>query len=461
MNLRDDFQCAFSRTLLGVAVIVLLGASSRMAYAQGAGGVEVDAEGVLRTKFVNDPSGVLFKRRLAEAKAALDADLARPSELRKISLNRLEAALAERIENNADATAEMKHLAGLTGIRYVFFYPDSGDIVIAGPAEGFFHDLTGRAIGTHSGKSVMELQDMIVALRAFGPGAAPPKSIGVSIDPTKEGLAKMQEFLVRAGGRATPNDTLAIVTGLKESLGLQTVTIKGISPKTHFAQVLAEADYRMKLIGIGLEQPPVKITSYVSKANPAAVSRNALQRWYFVPNYECVRVSEDALAMELVDGGVKLIGAHELVTAQGGRVAAGQVDAASQQFVESFTRNYNALAEKSPVYAQLRNLIDMSIAAAFIQQQDYYGAAGWKMEVFGDEKAFPVETFHAPAQVETAVNAIWKGRTLMTPIGGGVHIQPRKALSQDNLQRDSSGEITASREKVDLKAIPAGQWWWD
>jgi hypothetical protein len=217
----------------------------------------------------------------------------------------------------------------------------------------------------------------------------------------------------------------------------------------------------MKLIGIGLEKPPVKITSYVDRAKPASVARNALQRWYFVPNYECVRVSEDALAMELVGDGVKLIGAHELVTAQGGRTDSGQVDAASQQFVESFTRNYNALAEKSPVYAQLHNLIDMVIASAFIQQQDYYGAAGWKMDLFNDEKACPVETYNAPTQVETAVNAIWKGRTLMTPIGGGVHIQPRIALDQDHLQREASGEVTASRKQIDLSTIPAGQWWWD
>ena len=93
----------------------------------------------------------------------------------------------------------------------------------------------------------------------------------------------------------------------------------------------------MKLIGIGLERPPVKISSYVSKANPNRVARNALQRWFFVPNYESVRVSEDALAMELVGEGVKLIGANEMVAANGTRAAAGTVDRASQLFVKSFT----------------------------------------------------------------------------------------------------------------------------
>ena len=76
-------------------------------------------------------------------------------------------------------------------------------------------------------------------------------------------------------------------------MGLQKVAIRGVSPSTHFAQVMVEADYRMKLIGIGLERPPVQLRSYVDRANPATVSRNAMQRWYFVPEYKCVRTSED------------------------------------------------------------------------------------------------------------------------------------------------------------------------
>ena len=45
-----------------------------------------------------------------------------------------------------------------------------------------------------------------------------------------------------------------------------------------------------------------------------------LQRWYFTPNYDCVRVADDDLAMELVGQGVKLIGASELVAADGRQV---------------------------------------------------------------------------------------------------------------------------------------------
>ncbi len=101
------------------------------------------------------------------------------------------------------------------------------------------------------------------------------------------------------------------------------------------------------------------------------MNRNAMARWYFVPDYECVRVSEDQLAMQLIGEGVKLVGADELVQADGTRVGNGLVDRASKAFQHSFTTKYPALAKQVPVYAQMRNLVDMLIAAAYIQQQDF------------------------------------------------------------------------------------------
>ena len=93
-----------------------------------------------------------------------------------------------------------------------------------------------------------------------------------------------------------------------------------------------------------------------------------MQRWYFVPDYQCVRQSDDQLAMELVGDGVKLVGEDEFVTGSGQRkTAAGHGNKASQAFVTGFTKKYPELAERSPVYAELRNLIDLAVAAAYIQ----------------------------------------------------------------------------------------------
>ena len=426
-----------------------------------AAGVSVDADGVLKMQTTRDLSGTLLKQRREAAKVALDPKVATPSKLRKISLNRLEDAIKEQLAAGKRPTDEMRFLAGLTRVQYVFCYPETKDIVIAGPAEGWAPDLSFRICGIQTGRPIIELQDLIVALRAFPPSGRGAPIIGCSIDPTKEGLARLQDYIHRAPPNGSGADTDRFIEGMKQALGMQNVTINGVPSGTHFAQVLVEADYRMKLISIGLEQPPISLKSYVDRANPNAVARNALQRWYFVPDYQCVRVSDDDLAMQLVGEGVKLVGADEMIGSSGERQQSGGKNLAAKAFADEFTKKYPQLSAALPIYAQLRNLIDLSVVAAFIQQQDYFGKAGWRMDGFGDEGKMPVKTENAPRQVETAVNAVWRGTHLMTPIGGGVHISPHEAISSSNLLKDDGGRVSQAREKVDVKSLPKGRWWWD
>jgi hypothetical protein len=423
------------------------------------GGVIVRADGVLEVKFYD---AALNARRIDAALATLDKDVAHESELRKVSLTRLEKALADRLAAGQRPTAEMLALAGLTRVTHAFVYPETGDVVIAGPAGAWAEDVSGRVRHIKSGRPVVELQDLVVALRAFPPTGEEGPVIGCSIDATQEGLAAMQDFLASVGGTISPNtDTTPILVGLKNSLGLQVVSVLGVSPNTHFAQVLVEADYRMKLMGIGLERVPVKMKSWVERASGGAIARNAMQRWYFTPDYQCVRVSDDEQAMELVGEGVKLVGADEVVAADGSRSTAASVDRSSREWTRDFTKNYARIAEASPVYAQLRNLIDLSIVAAFLQQQDYYGLAGWKMEVFADEQQFPVETYQAPVNVDSAVNGLWKGSRFLMPIGGGVHIEPWQALELENRLEDEEGAVGQVRSGITLDQLQDGQWWWD
>lgn len=424
----------------------------------GQAGVFVDAQGVLRRNIVPDPTGMLRRQQVAAAEATLPRELARQSELRKISLTRLEKALAA---NGGVMTDEMRYLAGLLRLRYVFLYPESGDIVIAGPAEGWAPESDGRMTGLRTSRPVLQLQDLVVALRAFPPSQAKTPMVGCSIDPTQEGLASMQQFLRSTGRYATPAQTQYLANGLRSSLGLQKVRIDGVPADTRFAQVLVEADYRMKMIGIGLERPKVRgLTSFVDLANPTQVSRNALSRWYFVPEYECVRASDDGMAMELVGDGVKLVGEQELVSAGGDRSASALSSRASKAFVTSFTKAYPQLAAASPVYAELRNLIDMLVAAAYIQHEDMYHKAGWDMTLLGDEGTFPVRLYNAPTQVESAVNAVWKGNKLMTPIGGGVQIEAEMALDPQNVLEDEASRVAGLRKQTEIN-LAEGQWWWD
>ena len=419
-----------------------------------AAGIEIDAAG--RARIVKFDNRALAER-IAAQKAALAPELARPSKLRKVSLNRLESVVAEKLRKGETISDEIKYVAGLTSIEYVFYFPETHDVVIAGPAEGFVVDISGRPLGMNSGRCVLELQDIIAALRSFPPEGKASNTIMVSIDPTQEGLARLNQYMSEVKPR--PQDDQRFAAGMRDALGQQVVTVKGISPRTHFAQVLVEADYRMKLIAIGLESPPAKIKSYVERANPSTVSQNAMERFYFMTHFDEIRVSEDRSAMQLVGNAVKLVGEHERVTADGGRVAQAKVNGAAQEFCKQFSDKFAELADKSPIYGQLRNLVSMSVVAAYLRENNIYSLANWKLETFGDESITPVEVNRAPTHVDTAVNVIWRGQKLMTPIGGGVRVRPTDALSPGKIQVNP--EVAETKDKIKVADLAADVWWWD
>ena len=429
------------------------------------GGVEIDPSGLFKSNLSFDLSGNLDRQRMMAAKSKLNADIQKPSQLRKVSLNRLEAAHKKLKQSGQPIPPEMEYLAGITKLTNVFYFPETKDIVIAGPAEGFFQSSQERVVGMNSGKAVLRLEDLIVALRAYAPKKQPTKVISCSIDPTQQGLANLNQAVANVQNQVTANNGFGgtsadqIASYFQNAMGLQTITVKGVSPKTHFAQVLVDADYHMKLIGIGLERAPVRITSFIEKAK--AGGTNSLQRWFFQPDYDYVKVSEDETAMQLDGGGVKLVGEDESVSKEGVRKRSGKSSRASRTFCSSFTKMYDALAEKMALYAELRNVIDLSIAAAFIQEMDYYGQADWNMDYFGDESKVSVERFNAPTKINPAINAVWKKGLLMTPIGGGVNIQPRVALMQDKMKVDESGSIAKAKRSINIADLNADQWWWD
>jgi len=423
-------------------------------------GVMINGKGLLQRVAEQDYGRLSLEQLRAAQQTAsrLPQNICKQSNLRYVSLNRLEQGI---IDANGAVAEEMRYLAGILRIKYVFFYPETKDIVIAGPAEGWFPGYEGVMVGLTTGRPVCELQDLVVALRAYAPDATDIPVVGCSIDPTEEGNARLQQFIKGFGRYATPDKYPAFVSGLKESLGLQTIRVDGIPANTHAAMVMVAADYRMKLIGIGVEDAPVPIRTFISLADPAQVRNNALFRWFFVPDYQSVILTEDKTGMEMVGSGVKLVAEDEIVSATGQRsVKQGRGNKASQGFARSFTEMYPQLAQKSLVYGQLRNFVDMLIAAAYLDKYDIYKQAGWKMEILGNESKFAVQTYNTPTQVEPVVGSGMKKGLFMAPIGGGVEIEADVALKPENAKTETKNAITNVKNGVKLDLKP-GQWWWD
>jgi len=425
-------------------------------------GVAIDADGVVSRRAVEDPGGRLAAERAAAAQAALPADVLRPSRLRKISLVGLDAAVRRRAAAGAGPDPVERHLAGLTRLQVAFFYPDRGDIVIAGEAGGWREDGLGRAVAIRTGQPVILLEDLCVALRTIWPGQPSPPSVGCSIDPTAEALARLREFQRTVPRAVADHERSAVAAwiqeGLRTALGEGNVRVFGVSAATHFARVLVEADYRMKLIAMDLEPAPVSLRTFLGGLQSAPP--NTLQRWWFRPDDRCLRAAADGWACELLGRSVRL-STEDLAIGSDGRLVdrGGRAGAAAQAFAAGFTARYPQIADRSPVFAELRNEIDLLVLAAFMRREGWQTAIDWPAAGLRDERVVATETLPPPRRLPCAVNAVWKGSVLLAP-AGGVSIVPEKLVAPEHVSTAPGGAFDAPRAAGEPAAGGHG-WWWD
>ena len=99
------------------ALLLLFAFSASLAVAQDdddtdeLGGVKIDTNGVFQSKLYVDRSGELDAQRMAAAQAKLSQNIVKPSKLRKISINRLEAAAKKLKAAGKPLPPEMQYLA--------------------------------------------------------------------------------------------------------------------------------------------------------------------------------------------------------------------------------------------------------------------------------------------------------------------------------------------------------------
>jgi hypothetical protein len=343
-------------------------------------------------------------------------------------------------------------LAGLQKIQYIFVYPDQQDIVIAGPAEGWRIDASGNIVGETSGRAVMRLEDFAVAIRT-GRSAA-NGGLSCSIDPTAEGMKNLQQFVATIPAGADIN---ASVEGIESTLGPQAISVNGVDASTPFAHILVAADYRMKRLAMGFEAPPIAgLPNYLQmiKAGGRGM-QNLTPRWWLAPNYKPLLKDQDGLAWEVRGGSVKAMTEDDFFAADGSRTHTGKSSAMAQKWSDNMTKAYDALSVKDPIFAELRNIMDMAVTAALISKEQLAEKAGCSLEVLLDENAVVVPKLNAPKQVPTQANFVKKGRDYVISASGGVQINSWMIADE----KQESDEVAPAREAA-AKSRQTN-WWWD
>ncbi len=203
--------------------------------------------------------------------------------------------MAAHVKDGKPLAEDIQFMAGLQGIRYVFVYPEQHDIVLVGPAEGWKVDRRGNIVGLTTGRPVMMLEDLLVALRIE------PKEeragITCSIDPTSEGIQRLRTHVSKLHTIGDPDTTAA---GIEKALGTQQISFTGAPSSSHFASVLIAADYRMKRLAMDFEPSPVRgLPSFLQMIGPGGHGMSkVMQRWWLEPTYDAVLRSQDDLAWE-------------------------------------------------------------------------------------------------------------------------------------------------------------------
>jgi hypothetical protein len=405
------------------------------------GGIAIDARGIVGNL---DPAAV--ESLAAERQKALADAGGEPSDLRKVSLARIIAAVEASVAGQAPLPADVLFLGGLERITHVFVDPAGHDIIIAGPADRISVDATGTVVGAKSRRPLLHLEDLLVALRAID--GARQGGILCSIDPTPEGIGRLNAFLSKQ--RSIGPDASRTFRGREEALGPQAVTVGGVPGDSRMARVLVAADYRMKRIGMGLEESGLKaLPSYLAMI-PAGGRAATLPRFWLEADYDPISRDPDELAWSIGGRRMKCLTESD-VAAQGGmKRGAVPADALAKKWCDAMTASYDELAGKQPVFAELVNCIDLAVVAALIKGRQLDGRAGCDLSPLTDAAGLELPSYDVPASVPTVATGVKKGTTWVLSASGGVKFQPWQFAANTA----EAAELAASRT-VAIAARPA------
>jgi hypothetical protein len=427
-------------------------------------GVYVDAAGVLQTVMVGDPGDQLNNLRRDVPTARATGPATSKTELRRVSLARLAREVQGHIQAGRAIPDEARYLAGIQQIQYLFAYPEEQDLVIAGPAEGWEMDESGRVVGQHTRRPVLRLDDLVVALRVFAPRGRANTFVGCSIDQTEEGMRRFNQQIAKLQSAIDRRQADAsLLQSVRDGAGLQNIEVWGVPPDSRLALVLVEADYRMKLIGIGLEDSRVRdLKTYYSLMGPGTIGNQKLQRWWFIPDYEAIHASDNGDAFELRGQRAKLVGADDKLMATGQVVRTGSTSAITMRFTQSFSSHFEALARINPAYAELQNAFDLVVISALIDVNDMIEkvapAVGYFLQMDG---GYEPEKYPVPKNVKSVLNTKWVGNKLAIGVGGGVGIDAKKLVGSMTAKNSANSKLSNRRQRAPLLDTRTDRWWTD
>jgi hypothetical protein len=302
--------------------------------------------------------------------------------------------------------------------------------VIAGPAEPWQvvradGDTTQYIVGTRTGHPILQLDDLIVAMRTAEEGRG--REFGCGIYPSPESLKIADDIQQRMALRPRAER----MKPLQDGLGPQDVRIFGTRNDTRLAFICVAADYELKRFAMGLDRSPVP-----GIGNGVDHTRTAANKFWFEANYEPLRVSSDGDAYEIR-------GQRLLVRAGGFDFDPRGATEKAMTFAAQFTKNMSALATAVSLFAELQNVADESLLANLIRRDRLAEKVGWDTSWLLDQTSCPIETVPVPRTAQTLV-----GFTSGSIVAGGVMLVLEPWVAKASRQGDDSRSLEDKKQAL-------------
>src|SRR5262249_39676628 len=137
---------------------------------------------------------------------------------------------------------------------------------------------------------------------------------------------------------------------------------------------------------------------------------------------------------------------NQFVNAQGKHLPTGVSEPVNRQFAENFTRHYAELAERDPVFADLRNIFDLALVAALCRRERLHERADWELGVFAAGGSYRPAEAVAPKVIESVINhRVYGGKDIVVQVAGGVQADLASVARDDGLAQESDDLSGLSR----------------
>jgi hypothetical protein len=438
------------KTLLAAITAMVVIASTLPVQAQNffqsIGGIRIDASGTIANQTREMQAATL--EWLRKNMSPVAGEMKNHSNLRIISLRQMESAINQAISAGQPIPDEIKYMAGMQRIEFVFAADD--DVLIAGPAEGWVVNNNGIVVGKNSGRPVLHLEDFVTALQTVE-DARTDYGITVSIDPTAEGVKNLNQLYSKVG-RFTPQTAKAA----EEAMGPQVISLTGVPTTSRFAQILVAADYQMKRLAMGFETAPVSempSLMEMAAANPRKAPKRITPRFWMECNYNPVGRSEDGKAFHLTGPAVKALTEEQAIATDGENKPKSKAHPMAQKWAQSMTDKFEELAAKEVVFGELRNIMDMSVIAALIAHENLLEKTNLELPaMLGKVKS---EGWNSPKTVPAQCSYVDLGSSMLATVSGGI------VLDSWSVAEKTIADTKVAAYRGKAIAAKSDQWWWD